>query len=121
MVVGLGGCIGAIARFSLSGLMQARFPNYTASGTLLVNVLGCLCFGIIMVLIRHHNVNETTQAFLLTGILGSLTTFSTFSYETLEYVAEDNMRLAVLNTLGNLVLGFGAVLTGRWLTELMMN
>jgi len=123
LAVGLGGFIGAIARYTLTGLMHRRFPAFLPSGTLLVNVLGCLTIGILMALVKERVLlsgHETLRFFLITGILGSLTTFSTFGYETVELIVqESNLRLAAWNVAGNLVLGLAAVGAGLWIGRVL--
>lgn len=112
LAVGCGGFLGAVARYSLTGLMHKKFPGFLPGGTMLVNVLGCLLIGILMALVTEKvwlSEHETLRRFLITGILGSLTTFSTFGYETIELMRETEMRLAAWNVAGNLCLGFAAV------------
>ncbi len=119
LAVGLGGFIGAIARYALTGLMQRKFPEFFPAGTLLVNVLGCLVIGVLMAFVVKErgtlSDHETLRLFLITGILGSLTTFSTFGYETVQFIQDSNLRMATWNVAGNLVLGFAAVWLGFWL------
>lgn len=118
LAVGLGGFIGAIARYTLTGLMQQRFRAFLPAGTLLVNALGCLVIGILMeFVIERESFSETGRLFLITGILGSLTTFSTFGYETVELMRESEMRLAFWNVAANVCIGFSAVWIGRLLVK----
>lgn len=118
LAVGLGGFVGAIARYSLTGLMQRKFPAFLPAGTLAVNVLGCLIIGVLMgLVIDRESIPHTVRLFLITGILGSLTTFSAFGYETFELMREGDMRLAFWNVLGNVCLGFVAVAAGRMLVK----
>ena len=113
LVVGLGGSLGAAARYTLTGLMHRKFPGFLPAGTLLVNVLGCFIIGVLMALVTQRQLRHPTlQLFLITGILGSLTTFSTFGYETVELLRENDWRAAFWNTIANGVLGFGAVWLG---------
>lgn len=114
IAVGLGGFLGAVARYVLSGLMQRAAPAFLPAGTLLVNVLGCFAIGIAMALVTERVlVSESVRLFLVTGILGGLTTFSAFGWETVELLREREPRLALLNVAANLVLGFAAVWLGR--------
>lgn len=115
VLIGLGGCLGAIARYLLSGLAHrlcsgSMFPV----GTLLVNVLGCLVIGMLMGLIEDKALFGPSVRFLFViGFLGSFTTFSSFGYETVELLRNSQMALAGLNIAANFVLGIGAVLLGR--------
>ena len=117
LAVGVGGFLGAIARHMLTGLMHRRFPAFMPAGTLLVNVLGCLSIGVLMALVverRFPMESETVRLLLITGFLGSLTTFSTFGYETINLLRDHEIRFAFLNLAGNVVICFLAVWLG-WL------
>lgn len=113
LAVGCGGFLGAVARYAVTGLLQKRFPHFTPAGTLAVNVAGCLLIGAIMaVVVGREDVPKTLQLFLVTGVLGSLTTFSTFGYETVELLREEEYRKALWNVAANLALGLPAVWLG---------
>lgn len=115
LAVGLGGFVGAIARYAISGILQNRFPGFRPAGTLVVNLLGSLLIGFLMaIVISRPNFSHTARLFLITGILGSLTTFSTFGYETVELLREQEYRGALWNILSNLVVGLLAVGLGLW-------
>ncbi|MCA9079553.1 MAG: fluoride efflux transporter CrcB [Planctomycetaceae bacterium] len=114
--VGCGGFVGAIARYALSTWVVRKFP----AGTLVVNLVGCLLIGLLMALcVKAKWPGDGTFAhrFLIAGFLGSLTTFSTFSYQTVELAHRGQYKLAVLNIVLNLVCGLIAVLLGIALGE----
>lgn len=120
LAVGIGGFLGAVARYLISGwvhrLTGAGFPW----GTLAVNVAGCLALGVLMGLLGGRTtLDPQWRLFAGIGLLGSLTTFSTFGYETIELLRRAELALALANASGNLVLGCGAVVAGaalaRWI------
>lgn len=112
--VGIGGFVGAIARYGLSGLLHRLYAGPFPLGTLTVNVLGCFLIGSVMTLVLDRQVfSAHTRLFLVIGLLGSLTTFSTFGYETLELVKDNVLRLAFLSVLANVILSLAAVVLGR--------
>ena len=114
LVVGLGGFLGAIARYTLSGLVQERFQGQFPVGTLLVNVLGCLAIGALMTLVEdRHLFGPEMRLFLMIGFLGSMTTFSTFGYETVEFLRSGQIVWAFTIVAAQVVLGLGAVILGR--------
>lgn len=113
--VGIGGFIGASLRYIISinppiKLFGVQLPY----GTLLVNVIGGLLVGVIMELsISTDWVSPNLKLFLTTGMMGGLTTFSTFSYETIILFNESRYLLGALNICLNLFLSLGAVLVGK--------
>lgn len=128
LCVGTGGFIGAVGRYYLSGWVDGmllrkygpEFPFFTL-GTMVVNVVGCFLIGILTVVaVERNGFSQETRLILMTGFLGALTTFSTFGNETVQLVLkEGELRFAILNVVGNFVLGIGAVLGGRWLAGLL--
>lgn len=124
VIVGIGGACGAIARYTLTGLVHRKFPEWLPFpiGTLVVNVIGCLVIGILMALVvaERDFISENTRLLLITGFLGSLTTFSTFGYETIDLIQQSNLRLACWNIAANILIGCAAVFTGHWLTKTLL-
>lgn len=122
LIVGAGGFVGAVARFVITGQVQRRVPvEYLAAGTFVVNALGCLAIGVLMALVTERPLlPRPLQLLLVTGFLGSLTTFSTFGYETLELIRESRFRTALLNVGANMVVGLLAVWLGRELVRLAL-
>ena len=82
LLVGLGGFIGSVARYLLSGAIAKWFPTSFPIGTFIVNVAGCLFIGIIYgIASRFGWMTHEWKLFLATGICGGFTTFSAFAYE----------------------------------------
>ncbi len=119
-IIGLGGFIGAIARYTLSGVAQQMFNTSFPIGTLFVNILGCILLGSIMTLVQDYSYfTPSIRLFITVGILGALTTFSTFGYETVELFLAQETYLAILNIIGNVVLGILSVWLGSSLIRLI--
>ena len=118
LIVGLGGFLGAIARFGVSSFLAARQGPGFPTGTLVVNVLGCLAIGALMALLELEALSANLRLFLAVGLLGSFTTFSTFGYETIELFRDGDYQPALWSVAANLVLGLSAVLLGRALVHL---
>ena len=116
LLVGIGGFIGSVLRYLLSGLaheLSGRddFPI----GTLLVNVLGCFVIGVFSQLAETRSAfTPEIRALVAIGILGGFTTFSSFGNETLNLWRDREGLLAFFNIAFQLVLGLAAVATGRW-------
>lgn len=116
ILVGLGGFIGAVLRYLISGCVQ----NLTQSvafpyGTLAVNISGCFLIGICSHLVESQAVMTAEMRLLLmVGLLGSFTTFSTFSNETMNLLQEQRLFLPLLNIVTHMILGLLAVLLGQF-------
>ncbi len=107
LMIGLGGGLGALARYGLSGLVQGRGATFPW-GTLAVNALGCLLVGA-----AFERLSADARAFVVAGVLGGFTTFSAFGHETVELLRAGHANLALLNAASNVVLGTLAVALGR--------
>ena len=119
-MIALGGAIGALARYGLSIWAARRFGVGFPWGTLLVNLSGCFLIGWMMVLLATKPwFSENLRMLVIAGFLGSLTTFSTFSYDTLALIDEDRWRAALLSMAANLCLGLTGVVLGRMFGRMM--
>ena len=120
LCVGLGGFIGASLRYIISINSSRLFSTQLPYGTLIVNVLGGLFIGLIMELsITTNLISPSLKLFLITGILGGLTTFSTFSYETITLFTEGKFILGMLNTGLNLFLSIAGVVVGKLISQII--
>ncbi len=112
LYVALGGAIGAAARY-LAGLwIVARLGAGFPWGTFFVNVTGSFLIGIILVLVEEGTLPAEARLFLAVGILGGYTTFSSFSYETLQLLNGGDVVPVLLNAFGQLLTGLLAVYLG---------
>ena len=111
MLVSLGAVIGAVARYLLSEATVRMFGDGFPYGTLLVNVIGCLVIGIFGGW-GIPDLSDTTKLLLITGLLGALTTFSTFGWESLELIQNGKLAVALVSIGLNVVVGLVAVYGG---------
>ncbi|HEU4849532.1 MAG TPA: fluoride efflux transporter CrcB [Terrimesophilobacter sp.] len=108
VTIGAGG-VGAVIRYLLSlGLARVSDAEHFPWAVLVVNVVGSAIGGIVLGMAQHDAVSADLQLILLTGLCGGITTFSTFSVETIQLVAAGRWRAAALSVGANLVLGLGA-------------
>lgn len=117
LIVGLGGFFGAIARY-LVYLAERYFgENLFPIGTLFINVFGCLLAGLLLAVVeRALPVHRHLILLGSMGLVGSFTTFSTFSVESFHLIRSNQIPLAIANIVANTVLGIAAVWFGRFLT-----
>ena len=118
LLIGLGGAIGSTARYLVSALVLRATTPYFPYGTFVVNVLGCALFGAIVGLAQHRvALSPDARAFLLVGVLGGFTTFSTFAFDTLSLLRDAQPAAALVNALGQLLVGVAAVWVGFRLAQ----
>ncbi|HIF06933.1 MAG TPA: fluoride efflux transporter CrcB [Gemmatimonadetes bacterium] len=110
--VSVGGAAGALARYWLSGWVDAAFGGSFPLGTLVVNVLGSFLLGFGMQAMEAFPVSAALRTMLTIGFLAAFTTFSTFSYETVTLVRDGDWTRATLYAVLSMVLGLMAVLIG---------
>ncbi|ABN61656.1 fluoride efflux transporter CrcB [Shewanella baltica] len=115
LLVALGGSIGAVFRYLISIFMIQVFGSSFPFGTLLVNVLGSFLMGVIYALGQMSHISPEFKALIGIGLLGALTTFSTFSNETLLLLQEGDWLKATLNVVLNLSLCLFMVYLGQQL------
>lgn len=113
LLIGLAGALGALARYGLGGLVQ-RYAGVTFPwGTFVVNIIGAFLFGFIWSLVEQRLViSVETRVIILSGFLGAFTTFSSFMFETSSLIGEAQWGLAVLNVVGQVILGLMAMFLG---------
>lgn len=112
--VGVGGFLGSVARY-LTGVLVLRVfgARLFPLATLAVNVVGCLLIGLLLGLAEGERVErQEMRLFLIVGVLGGFTTFSTFGYDTFALLRAGNIALATANVLANVLLGLAAVWLG---------
>lgn len=115
LLVAFGGSIGAVLRYLISIFMIQVFGSSFPFGTLLVNVIGSFFMGVIYALGQMSQISPELKALIGIGLLGALTTFSTFSNETLLLMQEGDWLKAILNVVLNLSLCLFMVYLGQQL------
>ncbi|MEV7427790.1 fluoride efflux transporter CrcB [Streptomyces sp. NPDC091212] len=112
LLVIIGATVGAPLRYLTDRSVQRRHDSVFPWGTLVVNVAGCLVLGLVTGAVTAGAASSRTQLLLGVGLCGALTTYSTFSYETLR-LAEDGARFyALANVAASVAAGLGAVYAG---------
>lgn len=122
LAIGSGGFLGSVLRAYLNGVVSARMPHDLPFGTLSVNLIGSFIMGVLMAYFMYTNLFSThIKSFLTTGILGGLTTYSTFAIESFLLLNSGQIALALANISLN---AFGSILmagSGFYLTRYISN
>ena len=118
ILIAAGGALGSMMRYALQGWVQRATNETFPTGTLAVNVLGCLAIGLLAALFAGpFLIREEYRIGLTVGVLGGFTTFSAFGLETFLLAGDGQWRNALLNIVLSCALGFLAVWVGYRLGE----
>jgi fluoride exporter len=110
--VAVAGALGALARYGLGDVLSRRFPGFPWA-TLLINVTGSFLLGAVFVILTERtSASPAFRSTVMIGLIGSYTTFSTFSLETVRLLQEGSAAAAGMNVLGNLGIGLSALWLG---------
>jgi CrcB protein len=119
LLVGIGGFLGANARYLLAHWIGVRYGTHFPYGTLVINVTGSFVIGLFLVLISERlPVHPNWRLFFSVGFLGGYTTFSSFSFESLALIQNGFWLLGLVNITGSVVLGLMATLSGVMIARL---
>jgi len=120
VAVGVGGFLGAIARYALGTYIGGRYGLRFPLGTFIINVSGSFLIGLILTLLARTTASAYWRYLIPIGFIGAYTTFSTFEYETLRAIQEGQLMTGFLNVALSLVVGFVAVWVGAELGRVLV-
>lgn len=116
LVIG-GAAVGAPLRYLTDRFVQSRHDTVFPWGTFTVNVAACLVLGLLTGAVAAGAAGSTANLLIGTGLCGALSTYSTFSYETLRLAQDGARLLAAANAVASVVAGLGAVYVGLWAAQ----
>ena len=119
VLVMIGGGIGAGSRYLLGSWLHAQLGTGFPWGTFAVNAIGSFLIGVVFSLAQHGSISPTVTLFLTVGVLGGFTTFSAFSYETLQLISGGNVGASFLNVAGQFAVSLMAVYLGFALVRVL--
>ena len=118
LIIGIGGLLGAISRYSVALWIGQKWGRSFPHGTFVINVSGSFFIGLIMALsVERLMVNPQWRMFLTVGFLGAYTTFSTFEFETGTLVKDGEWMLAGMNVVFSVAAGFAALKIGEFIAR----
>ncbi|MFG3518223.1 fluoride efflux transporter CrcB [Streptomyces bobili] len=117
LLVVAGGMVGAPLRYLTDRAVQARHDSVFPWGTFVVNIVGCVILGLVTGAALAGAAGSDLRLLLGTGFCGALTTYSTFSYETLRLTETGAALHAAANVVVSVTAGLGAAFAGVWLAQ----
>ncbi len=120
MWVGLGGFLGANARYLLGGVIAERWGAVFPWATFVINISGSFVLGVFLAFAEERPwVNPSSRLMFAVGFVGAYTTFSTFEYESIRLLQDGEMLLAFANIAGSVMAGlfaiFAGIVLGEWI------
>jgi CrcB protein len=112
LVIGVGGLLGAVARYAVATYIGSLYGVSFPYGTFLINMSGCFLIGLIVPLLERTSASPYWRYFIPIGFIGAYTTFSTFEYETLQAIQDGQIMTGLLNVGLSVIVGFVAVWVG---------
>lgn len=113
LMIALGGCCGALARYLLANYVGNRLGTRFPYGTFVINITGSFAIGFFVTVLANRMALSRNLVYLIPiGFIGAYTTFSTFEFETLRLVQDGQVASAFLNVVGSVVVGFAMVWLG---------
>ena len=120
IMLAVGGICGTLGRYVLGGAVYGWLGTDFPYGTLVVNLLGCFVIGFLGVLAdQKFLLNANVRLFLMVGLLGAFTTFSSLIYESWKLLQDGEVMLASVNLLGSVVFGLLALWLGSLLASVL--
>jgi CrcB protein len=118
LVVLAGAGLGGVARYAAGTWIMAKYGGRFPLGTFLINISGSFLIGILMTLFTERlDPHPNWRLFLVVGVLGGYTTFSSFEYETYQAVRDGEHWMGLLYVTGSVLLGYAGVWLGALLSS----
>ena len=119
VAVGIGGFLGAVARYALGSYIGGRYGVRFPLGTFVINVSGSFLLGLILTLLTRTTASDYWRYLIPIGFIGAYTTFSTFEYETMRALQDGQFSMGLLYVGSSLLVGFVMVWIGAQTAKLL--
>nr|WP_174507291.1 fluoride efflux transporter CrcB [Acinetobacter sp. Marseille-Q1620] len=121
LLVAIGGAIGASLRYG-AGLIITRPQMYFPWTTWSINILGCFLAGIFFAFTERYPVlQQQARLFLMVGIFGGFTTFSSFGLETFQLIRQGHLSIALAYTISSVLVGVICLMIGFYIFQFLLN
>lgn len=120
IAIAVGGAVGAVLRFVVSGLAYGYLGEGFPWGTLAVNLIGCFVIGFLSKLFESMAISPNARMMILVGGLGAFTTFSTYALENVNLLRDGQLMIALTNVLVSTAVGIICVFLGMSLANLLV-
>jgi fluoride exporter len=118
LLVGVGGFVGTLFRYWLSGVIARRYGETFPLGTLVVNAIGCFIIGFLFYFFYDRSLTTpTARTVVLIGVIGGFTTFSSYGLQTFTLLRDGELFLALVNVVASNALGLALVWLGYVLAK----
>lgn len=117
LLVALGGALGSMLRFGVITLTYKFFAINFPWGTIFANLIGCFCIGLIWAILDTFDEPKNLKLFLITGLLGGFTTFSSFALENFNMFRAGEIKFVAANILISNIAGIFLVFVGYSITR----
>lgn len=118
LLLAAAGAAGTLARYGLSSWVRGWAGSGFPWGTLAVNAVGCFVFGVILSLVRDKgSISQDNATWMMIGFLGAFTTFSTFAFESGDFLRNGALGSALLNVAANVIVGMTLFFVGVWIVR----
>ena len=118
--IALGGALGAVCRYWISGFTYKTFTGGFPLRTLIINLTGALLIGLLWGVFEMVDIPVEIKIFAFVGLLGSFTTFSTFSLETFHLLRHGAYWCAFSSIMASVILGIALVFAGFFMSKLIL-
>lgn len=120
LLIAIGGALGSVLRFGVITLTYKFVNIHFPWGTIFANLIGCFVIGVIWAVLDTFEEPKNLKLFLVTGLLGGFTTFSSFALENFNMFRAGEIKLVVANVLISNIVGIFLVFVGYYLTKFLL-